>query len=153
MPRQFTFRGSRLVYSRGIVALALLASLLIVAFQASVTALDPTICHRRVPVLHALAGRHGAPLVEDRAPVARPGAARNAGSTLRFEPGWRTKMGINAFGALCTAIVALVFAITKFRDGAWIVLLIPGAGIAFSRIHRHYPPWPASSRWSTKLPT
>ena len=36
-----TCRGSRLVYSRGIVALALIASILIVVFQASVTALIP----------------------------------------------------------------------------------------------------------------
>ena len=41
LPRQLTYRGSRLVFSRGIVALALIASLLIVAFQASVTALIP----------------------------------------------------------------------------------------------------------------
>jgi amino acid transporter len=41
MPRQLAFRGSRLVYSRGIVALALLACLLIIVFRASVTGLIP----------------------------------------------------------------------------------------------------------------
>ena len=41
LPTQLTYRGSRLVYSRGIVALALIASLLVVFFQASVTALIP----------------------------------------------------------------------------------------------------------------
>ena len=41
LPRQLTFRGSRLVYSRGIIALAVVASLLIVVFQASVTGLIP----------------------------------------------------------------------------------------------------------------
>ncbi len=41
LPRQLTYRGSRLVYSRGIVVLALVASLLIMAFDASVTALIP----------------------------------------------------------------------------------------------------------------
>ena len=41
LPRQLTFRGSRLVYSWGIVALAVLASLLIIFFQASVTRLIP----------------------------------------------------------------------------------------------------------------
>src|SRR5262249_9775998 len=41
LPRQLTYRGSRLVYSRGIALLAVIASLLIVIFQASVTALIP----------------------------------------------------------------------------------------------------------------
>ena len=41
LPRQLTYRGSRLVYSRGIVALAVIASLLIVIFRASVTGLIP----------------------------------------------------------------------------------------------------------------
>ena len=41
LPRQLTYRGSRLVFSRGIIALALIASLLIIIFQASVTALIP----------------------------------------------------------------------------------------------------------------
>jgi hypothetical protein len=42
---------------------------------------------------------------------------------LRYEPRWRHKMLINA-GAACTAIVMLVFAATKFTEGAWIVLLL-----------------------------
>jgi hypothetical protein len=41
LPRQLTYRGSRLVYSRGIVSLALIASLLIVVFNASVSGLIP----------------------------------------------------------------------------------------------------------------
>jgi hypothetical protein len=48
-------------------------------------------------------------------------------------------MAINGFGAACTAVVALVFATTKFRDGAWIVLvLMPILVFVFSRIHSHY---------------
>ena len=57
------------------------------------------------------------------------------GSTLQHEPGWQLKMLINGFGAICTAGVALVFAVTKFRDGAWVVLiLIPlmvGSGLVY----------------------
>jgi len=46
---------------------------------------------------------------------------------------------INGFGAICTAIVTVVFAVTKFRDGAWIVvLLIPVLVFAFYRVHDHY---------------
>ena len=58
---------------------------------------------------------------------------KERGSTLRYDSGWRTKMVINGFGAVMTAVVALVFAVTKFRDGAWIVLiLIPVLVLVFS---------------------
>ena len=64
--------------------------------------LDPALRHRRVPVLHPFAGGHGAALVEKRASVARPGGG---GTRLdaAHDPRWRTKMVINAFGAVCTA--------------------------------------------------
>lgn len=58
---------------------------------------------------------------------------------LHFDRRWAMKMVINSFGALCTAIVMLVFCITKFRDGAWLVLiLIPILVVMFARIHHHY---------------
>ena len=64
---------------------------------------------------------------------------KDPGSTLRYERGWQTKLGINAVGAVCTFIVMIVFAVTKFRDGAWvIVLLVPALVFTFFRIHRHY---------------
>jgi hypothetical protein len=48
-------------------------------------------------------------------------------------------MVANGFGAICTAGVMLIFAVTKFRDGAWIVLLLmPALVVAFTFIHRHY---------------
>jgi hypothetical protein len=46
------------------------------------------------------------------------------GSVLRYERGWVVKMCVNGFGAVLTAIVALVFAVTKFHDGAWVVVVI-----------------------------
>lgn len=138
LPRQLTYQGSRLVYSRGIMALALIASLLIVLFQASVTALIP---------LYAIGVFLSFTL--SQAGMARrwwkighlvPGQeAQERGSTLRYEPGWTLKMVINGFGAVCTMVVMLVFAITKFRDGAWIVLiLIPILVVIFYAIYRHY---------------
>lgn len=138
VPRQFTYRGSRLVYSRGIIALALIASLLIVLFGASVSALIP---------LYAIGVFLSFTL--SQAGMARrwwkvghltpDQELREKGSTLRYESGWTIKMVINGFGAVCTAIVMLVFAVTKFRDGAWIVLLlIPTLVMVFSAIHRHY---------------
>lgn len=138
VPRQLAYRGSRLVYSRGIVALALAASLLIILFQASVTALIP---------LYAIGVFLSFTL--SQAGMARrwwkigrlqPGQeVQERGSTLRFEPGWAVKMLINGFGAVCTAVVMLVFAITKFLYGAWIVLLLmPALVYLFSAIHHHY---------------
>ena len=48
-------------------------------------------------------------------------------------------MAVNGFGAVCTAIVTLVFAVTKFREGAWVVILIIPALVAmFEAIHGHY---------------
>jgi hypothetical protein len=64
---------------------------------------------------------------------------KERGSTLRYEKNWQIKMFINGFGAICTAIVMCVFAFTKFRDGAYIILiLIPLLIMFFSFIHRHY---------------
>jgi hypothetical protein len=138
VPRQLAFRGSRLVYSRGIVALALVACLLIVVFQASVTGLIPL--YAIGVFLSFTLSQAGMALRWRKSGRLAPGqAVKERGSTLRYEPGWRAKMLINGFGALCTTAVTLIFAVTKFRDGAWIVLiLIPMLVVAFSTIHRHY---------------
>jgi len=138
LPRQLTYRGSRLVYSRGIVALAVISCLLIILFRASVTRLIP---------LYAIG-------VFLSFTLSQAGMARrwwrighlqfgqeiiDPGSTLRYEAGWQIKMVINGFGAICTAIVMVVFAATKFLDGAWIILiLIPILVIIFFAIHHHY---------------
>jgi amino acid transporter len=138
LPRQLTYRGSRLVYSRGIIALTVLSSLLIILFQASVTALIP---------LYAIGVFLSFTL--SQAGMARrwwkigrmqPGQEiQEPGSTLRYEPGWQLKMGINGFGAVCTAVVMVVFAVTKFHDGAWIILLlVPLLVTGFFAIHHHY---------------
>jgi hypothetical protein len=61
------------------------------------------------------------------------------GSVLRYTPGWRSKMFINGFGAVCTFIVMMIFAVTKFTEGAWIVLIIiPVLVKIFFTIHHHY---------------
>ncbi len=61
------------------------------------------------------------------------------GSVLKYEAGWQSKMAINALGTLVTGVIVVVFAITKFSQGAWIVLiLLPALVLVFFRIHRHY---------------
>ena len=138
LPRQLTFRGSRLVYSNGIVTLAVIASLLIIVFRARVDLLIPLyaigvflsftlsqigMARRWWKIGHLEEGKE---VVE-------------AGSVLRYESGWRTKMLINSFGAVCTGIVMMIFAITKFREGAWVVLIIiPALVKLFFTIHGHY---------------
>lgn len=138
LPRQLTYRGSRLVYSRGIVSLAVIASILIIIFQASVTRLIPLYAigvflsftlsqagmARRWWKIGHLA--EGVEIVEP-------------GSTLRYEKGWQYRMMINGFGAVCTAVVMVVFAVTKFREGAWVVLILtPVLVTIFFSIHHHY---------------
>jgi len=138
LPRQLAFRGSRLVYSRGIVALALVACLLIIVFRASVTGLIPLYAIG-VFMSFTLSQAGMARRWWKMGRLAVDQVVRERGSTLRFERGWQMKMLINGFGALCTTVVTLVFAVTKFRDGAWVVLiLIPALVAIFSAIHRHY---------------
>jgi amino acid transporter len=138
LPRQLAFRGSRLVYSRGIIVLALIACLLIIAFRASVSGLIPLYAIG-VFLSFTLAQIGMARRWWKVGHLALGQVVQELGSTLRFESGWQSRMVINGFGALCTSVVTLIFAVTKFRDGAWVVLiLIPLMVAGFSAIHRHY---------------
>jgi amino acid transporter len=138
LPRQFTFKGSRLVFSRGIVTLAILASCLVIIFKADVT---------KMIALYAIG-------VFMSFTLSQAGMAKRwwksghlklgeeikePGSTVVYDKNWKLKLVINGFGSLCTLIVMFVFAITKFKDGAWIiVLLIPILVTIFFSIHHHY---------------
>ncbi len=138
LPRQLTYRGSRLVYSRGIIALAFIASILLIIFNASVTRLIPL--YAIGVFLSFTLSQGGMSLRWHKIGKLRPGEEKvERGSTLRFVKDWKLKMIVNGFGAVCTAVVMMVFAVTKFRDGAWVVLiLIPSLVAAFWLIHRHY---------------
>jgi amino acid transporter len=138
LPRQLTYRGSRLVFSRGIVALSALASLLIIIFQASVTLLIPL--YAIGVFLSFSLSQLGMARRWWKIGHLEPGQEiREPGSVLRYERGWRTKLVINGFGSLCTFVVMLIFAITKFTQGAWIILIVvPLLVLIFFGIHRHY---------------
>ncbi|HEX2998484.1 MAG TPA: APC family permease [Anaerolineales bacterium] len=138
LPSQLTFRGSRLVYSNGIITLASIASLLIIIFKARVDLLLPlyaigvflsfTLSQTGMARRWLKIGRlkQGEEIIEP-------------GSTLRYDKSWRFKMFVNGFGAFCTAIVMIIFAVTKFREGAWVVLIIiPVLVKVFFTIHHHY---------------
>lgn len=138
LPRQFAFRGSRLVYSRGIVFLAIIASLLIILFQASVTRLIPL--YAIGVFLSFTLSQTGMARRWWKSGHLRPGErVVEPGSVNFYDPHWNIKMVINGFGAVLTFIVMWVFAITKFQDGAWIiVIVIPTLIVIFLAIHRHY---------------
>ena len=138
LPRQLAFRGSRLVYSYGIVALALIASALIVIFNASVSKLIPL--YAIGVFLSFSLSQGGMARRWWKAGKLSPNEeVKERGSTLKYEKSWLTKMIINSVGCVTTIIVVFIFGITKFLDGAWIIILIiPILVFIFLAIHNHY---------------
>mgnify|MGYP001358323579 CR=1 FL=1 len=138
LPRQLAYRGSRLVYSNGIVLLAIVAAVLILVFNASVTRLIPL--YAIGVFLSFTLSQFGMALRWKKIGALKGGAQLiERGSTLTYENGWQFKMIINAIGAVLTGFVMFVFAITKFAQGAWLVIIIiPLLVILFSGIRRHY---------------
>jgi amino acid transporter len=121
LPRQLANRGDRLVFTNGILTLAILAGALIVAFGGTTHALIP---------LYAVG-------VFVSFSLSQAGMVRHW--MVRKTRGWQWKMALNAVGLSATAVVALVIIATKFLHGAWIVLaLIPLAVASFKAINRHY---------------
>jgi amino acid transporter len=105
-PRQFSYRGDRLAFSMGIIALGLIASSLVIVFQGDTHALIP---------LYAVG-------VFIDFTIAQAGMVRHW--WLERSPGWQRRMTINAIGCVLTAVVAVVVTSVKFVDGAYIVLLL-----------------------------
>ncbi len=121
MPRQLTIRGHRLVFSNGIIGLAVASTVLVVVFQADV--------HRLIP-LYAIG-------VFTSFTLSQAGMARRH-FTIK-EPGWRRGIAINGFGALTTGIVTLVIAYTKFSHGAWAVMVfVPVMVVLLVRMNHSY---------------
>jgi amino acid transporter len=138
LPKQLTYRGSRLVFSYGILALAGAASLLIVIFRAQTTALIPL--YAIGVFLSFTLSQTGMAVRWWRSGRLQPGETLDRRhSVLHHDSGWRFKLALNGFGALCTFVVMIIFAVTKFATGAWIVVvIIPTLVFVFFRIHRHY---------------
>lgn len=138
LPRQLTYRGSRLVFSYGIVSLAGFAAILVIVFQAETSALIPL--YAIGVFLSFTLSQAGMALRWRTSGKLKPGEElKRVGGVVHYDEHWRLKMLINGFGAVCTVIVMMVFAVTKFADGAWfIVILIPTLVFVFFRIHTHY---------------
>ena len=121
IPRQFGTQGDRLVFSNGILILGGLAILLLVVFAGDTHALLP---------LYAL-GVFVSFTLSQTSMVRRWLRQR--------EESWWWRVWISAIGAAVTGIVLLTIAVTKFMDGAWIVvLLVPILVTAFLAVRRHY---------------
>jgi amino acid transporter len=123
LPTQFAFRGDRLAFSVGIVVLAVLASLLIIAFGGDTDALINLFA---VGVFIAFT-------------LSQAGMVIHWWRLRSRKRGWQRSMLINGTGACTTAVVTLVVASMKFLEGAWIVvLLVPILVLLFLGIQRHY---------------
>ncbi|MBU0607988.1 MAG: APC family permease [Armatimonadetes bacterium] len=121
LPRQLSQLGDRLVYHNGIIVLGGVAALLCIMFHGTVDKLIP---------LYAVG-------------VFLSFTLSQSGMVKRWfrlrEARWQLKAAVNGLGAVCCAVVMLVFATTKFAEGAWIVvIMIPAMVFVFFRIHRHY---------------
>jgi amino acid transporter len=121
LPRWMLKRGHRLVFSNAIIVLTVAAIALILARGANVNNLVPLYA---IGVFTAFA-------------MAGFGMARF--HRRRREPGWRHKMVINAAAGVLTTIVVAVFAVVKFTEGAWIVVILFIVGVpALIRLNREY---------------
>jgi amino acid transporter len=121
MPKQLTTRGHRLVFSNGIIALALCAAVLVVATGAKVDRLIP---------LYAIG-------VFTSFTLSQAGMTKHHWT--RKEPGWRRGMFINGFGAFLSLVVDIIIAVTKFTHGAWvIIILVPIMVAGLVRLNRQY---------------
>jgi amino acid transporter len=106
LPRWFAFRGERLAFTTGIIALAGMAILVLGVFGGRVEALIP---------LYAVG-------VFTSITLSQAGMVRHWRRTKGS--GWRRGAVINAVGATSTAIVALIFVVAKFALGAWVIVLV-----------------------------
>lgn len=121
MPRQFAFRGERLAFTTGIVALSVMAGGLLIRFEASVSGLIPLYT---LGVFLAFTLSQGGML---------------ARWWKRRESGWRAGMAVNGLGTATTLVVTLVVGTSNFTNGAWLVIvLVPILMALLMSIHRHY---------------
>lgn len=121
VPKQLNMRGDRLSYSNGIIVLSVIASLLIIVFKAEVSSLIG---------LYAIG-------------VFISFTLSQSGMLLKWIKGkgknWIPKAIINGFGAFVTFLIVIVIAITKFTQGAWVVVIVIPLMIFFMlKVKKHY---------------
>jgi hypothetical protein len=121
LPRQLTKRGHRLVFSNGIIALAVAGAIPVIIFQADVTKLIP---------LYAIG-------VFTSFTLSQAGMARK--HVKDKEKGWKVGLFVNGLGAVTTGVVTVVIGVFKFAGGAWfIMVLVPVMVVLLVRLNRQY---------------
>jgi amino acid transporter len=121
LPDIFAVRGRRLVFSQGIVTLAVLSAALLIEFRGVTDRLIPLFA---IGALLAFTLSQAGMVQHWR----RRGEIENRRST------W-----INGVGAVATGAALLVVAVSKFTEGAWLILVvIPATALLFRRVNRHY---------------
>ncbi|HEY1482656.1 MAG TPA: APC family permease [Candidatus Acidoferrum sp.] len=134
LPHGFAQRGRRLVYTQGIIVLAILCAFLLVVFGG--------VTDRLIP-LYAV----GAFLAFT---LSQAGMVRHWWKNRG--PHWRKYALINGLGSFVTGITVVVVLIAKFVEGAWITLLfIPLTILAFRAVRRHYHNVAVASRCTVPL--
>jgi hypothetical protein len=121
LPDVFAVRGRRLVFSQGIMTLAVLSGGLLIGFGGVTDRLIPLFA---IGALLAFTLSQGG-MVQHWRRSRGPGSARSA--------------VINGLGALATGVTLIIVAVSKFAEGAWwIVIMIPTLAVCFARVNRHY---------------
>ncbi len=121
LPRQLMKRGHRLVFSNGIITLTALSLALLVAVRGSVNALIP------VFAIGVFTG------------FSMAGYGMTKHHLTHREPGWRHRVAINLSAGIASTIVVGIFAVAKFTEGAWlVVILFPLLVFLLIRLNREY---------------
>ncbi|MEE6175796.1 APC family permease [Mycobacterium sp. 050134] len=121
LPRQLTKRGHRLVFSNGIITLTALSVALLLATGGSVNALVP---------FYAIGVFTG---------FSMAGYGMTKHHLTHREAGWRRRLAINLSAAILSTIVVGIFAVAKFTEGAWLVVVIfPLLVFVLTRLNREY---------------
>jgi amino acid transporter len=127
LPRQFENRGDRLVFSNGVIVLAVVSSILVYAFDADLS---------RLIQLYVVGVFTSFTLSQTGMVRHWLKVKREGGQAAR---GWRRSIVINAVGAAATFLVLIIVVETKFLEGAWIVIsAMPLIISGFYSVHRHY---------------
>ena len=122
LPKQLTRRGHRLAFSNGIIVLTVVALALIVATGGQPVRPGGALRHRCVHRIH-----HGR-LGDGQALSRRQGRAT-----------WKRHVFINGLSAALSGLVVLIFATVKFKEGAWVVVIVgPAMYFGLIRLHRQY---------------
>ncbi|HVL62446.1 MAG TPA: APC family permease [Microbacterium sp.] len=147
-PKSLSTRGDRLIYSNGVVILALAASFILVVFQANLTVLIQLYIigvfvsftlGQTGMVRHWLRELSLRRHPSSKAKQQRPAASTDADAKPLSQGAVVRALVINAIGAGMTAVVLIVVTITKFTHGAWIVfVMMPILFFLMMGVNRYY---------------